>query len=139
MKLERLKALVDMFPTQEEAARVAGVSTVQLRRYLAGSPIKFDAVARLAQHQGVSLDWLAGTSSARKPGTAQELSEEEMWEVLRSTTAKINEIQAEYGHVPPVWTTTIQELMVRFNLPAEGARRIFQSIKAEQKKDETDN
>ncbi|HYC02067.1 MAG TPA: helix-turn-helix transcriptional regulator [Azospirillaceae bacterium] len=63
----RLARVVDLFPTRRAAAAAAGVSVDQIARYLAGvNAPPFAVVSRLAQAQGISLDWIAtGSGSAR--------------------------------------------------------------------------
>src|SRR5690606_8527112 len=52
---------------------------------------------------------------------------------LRASTADIQRLQDEVGVEPgSLWGTVIQELMVFHGLTAEGARRILETLKAEQ-------
>jgi Peptidase S24-like len=65
----RLEALLDLYDSRIAASRVAGVTPEQLARYLAaGAKPPFEVVMRLARDKGLSLDWLAGLSSAREIG-----------------------------------------------------------------------
>src|SRR5699024_1841151 len=61
---ERISCLVDSFSSRTEAARVAGVSTEQLRRYLAGVTPRLDVVARLCEAAGWSIDYVWSGSAA---------------------------------------------------------------------------
>jgi len=72
---KRIEFIVDLYATRSEAAKVAGLSTLSLRRYISGeqSP-SFDALARLACDRNVSLDWLAeGQGSAFRDQRSSEI------------------------------------------------------------------
>ena len=58
---ERVAQLLDMFDGREEAAQVAGVSTTQLRRWMAGTAEKagLASIRRLCEAKDISLDWLS--------------------------------------------------------------------------------
>jgi phage repressor protein C with HTH and peptisase S24 domain len=55
----RLKAVVDLFSTQKEAASFIGRSPVTLQNWAKGAEPSFSDVTRLAVEKGVSLRWLA--------------------------------------------------------------------------------
>lgn len=69
---ERLRWLLDLYETRVEAGEVAGVTPEHLPAYIAGrAKPRFDAIARLAQAKGVSLDWLATGEGARWTSEAE--------------------------------------------------------------------
>lgn len=56
----RIKAAADAIGSRKEAARLAGVSDDMLYRYMREeTPPRFEAIVRLAQAAGMSLDWMA--------------------------------------------------------------------------------
>lgn len=55
----RISALVGLFKSRTEAAKVAGMSTDQLARYEKGGTPSFSPLAKLAVVKGVRLEWLA--------------------------------------------------------------------------------
>ena len=64
---ELIKSLIEMYPNRKKAADVAGVSTDQIYKYLAGkNEPSFTTVRRLADGLGISLDDLVqGTAPYR--------------------------------------------------------------------------
>jgi|GEM_PF-5044062 len=54
----RIAVLASEFPSRTEAARTAGISTEQLRRYIAGAAPRLEPIARLCQAVGWSLDYI---------------------------------------------------------------------------------
>ena len=62
---ERIRQLLDLYPDRRAAAEVAGKSVDMLTSYMRGRVApSFDALTRLAEAKGVSLDWLASGNGA---------------------------------------------------------------------------
>lgn len=84
----RIKAVVDLFSTKAEAARVADISTDQLDRYISGKgEVSLSPVARLAQAKGVRLDWLWSGDDPRQASPA-------------ATTLRAESPRAGYAYIP---------------------------------------
>lgn len=137
MKPKRLRKLLDSFPNRKAAAEVAGKSVSQLSRYLREGKAPFEPIAKMAIHQGFSLDWLVG-NEIDIHHRSEDMSLEEIGKELRKSTHIVNELRAEYGEVSSIWSTTIQQLIVLYQLPEEGARQIFKTIQAEAKEKQAD-
>jgi transcriptional regulator with XRE-family HTH domain len=61
----RIRQLLDLYPDRRAAAEVAGKSVDMLTSYMRGRVApSFDALSRLADAKGVSLDWLASGEGA---------------------------------------------------------------------------
>lgn len=61
----RIRKLVDLFGTQNEAASIAGRSHDAIGNWITGRTVPaFDALARMAHKKGVSLEWLASGKGA---------------------------------------------------------------------------
>lgn len=96
----RLRELVDHFPTQAEAAKVAGVSVGQIKAYIAGrSAPSFLPIARLARAAGRDLNTVLPGGSPRAP-------------VPAALDPRL------FGRLLDALSTTYQELGVRIG-PAE--------------------
>ncbi len=67
----RVEALIDLFSSRTEAARVAEKNPDMITGYIRGrNKPPFDVLARLALAQGVSLDWVATGKGEMRPGSA---------------------------------------------------------------------
>jgi hypothetical protein len=68
----RVEALIDLFSSRTEAARVAAKNPDMITGYIRGrNKPPFDVLARLALAQGVSLDWVATGVGEMRPGASE--------------------------------------------------------------------
>lgn len=66
---ERIEQLVDLFPTQKEAAEFVGHAPKTLQNWVSGATVPaFDVLARMAAEKNVSLAWLASGIGSMKAG-----------------------------------------------------------------------
>ena len=56
---QRIGEVVELFPSREEALKVAQVSRMQLHRYISkAGQVPLEPIAKLAQVKGIRLDWI---------------------------------------------------------------------------------
>lgn len=97
----RIKAAADAIGSRKEAARLAGVSDDMLYRYMREeTPPRFEAIVRLAQAAGMSLDWMAtgqeGSQATREGTGHYDVAPE--W--AHSRVREIDALLAAEGELP---------------------------------------
>ena len=95
--VERIRTVVDLYPTREANAESAGVSNPQLNRYLTGgAKISLIVDLRLAEPQGILMNRLAAGDGAIY-ANVETPNKEQTIRLIRHFSNQVDEILAADG------------------------------------------
>ena len=95
--VERIRTIVDLYPTREANAESAGVSNPQLNRYLMGrAKILLIVALRLAEPQEISMNRLA-TGDGAIYANVETPNQEQTIRLIRNFSNQVDDILAADG------------------------------------------